>query len=114
MNYAKKTEQGDILLTPGEFINKDGPSGLRIASVTLSCMGCTILWFKDFLTGKEGTPAEFESDGKKYQAFRGSDAVFLKEIRGNHVSNVAFSSNEIQTVLDELQKIMKEESTKEE
>jgi hypothetical protein len=113
MSYAKKTEQGDILLTPYKFVGKTGFSGLPVTHVTLSRMGCTILWFKDFLNGKESTPAEFESDGKKYQAFRESDAIFLKEIRGNHVNNVAFYSNEIQTVLDELQQIMAEETPKE-
>jgi hypothetical protein len=113
MSYAKKTEQGDILLTPYKFVGKTGFSGLPVTHVTLSRMGCTILWFMDFLTGKEGIPAEFESDGKRYQVFRESDAVFLKEIRGNHVNNVAFSSNEIQTVLDELHQIMEEESPKE-
>jgi hypothetical protein len=113
MCYAKKTEQGDILLTPGEFVGKTGFSGLMFTHVTLSRMGCTISWFMDFLTGKEGIPAECESDSKKYHAFRESNAVFLEEIRGNHVSNIAFSSNEIQTVLDELHQIMEEESPKE-
>ncbi|MDR1250697.1 MAG: hypothetical protein LBK62_00865 [Treponema sp.] len=77
-------------------------------------MDLSIHWFMDFLTGKEGIPAEFESDGKKYQVFRESDAIFLEEIRdGGFVNNVAFSLNEIQTVLDELHQIMAEESAKE-
>jgi hypothetical protein len=108
MKYAKKTEQGDILLTPGEFFGKIGPSGLTFSHVTLSRMGPTILWFKDYLNEKENTPAEYESDGKKYHADRDIDAVYLKEIRGNHTNSVAFSLREIEVVLDELDQIMGE------
>jgi hypothetical protein len=114
MSYAKKTEQGDILLTPGEFINKDGPSGFRITSVTLSRMGTTIHWFIEFLIEKESVPAEYKSSGRVYRAFRDPDAVFLEDIRdGGHANVVGFSLNEIQTVLDELHQIMAEESAKE-
>jgi hypothetical protein len=76
--------------------------------VTLSRMGCTILWFMDFLTEKEGTPNEYGIDGKEYYAYRESDAVYLKEIRGNRTNSVAFSSREIPEVLEELHQIMAE------
>jgi hypothetical protein len=108
MHYAKKTEHGDILLTPGEFVGKIGFSGIMFSHVTLSRMGCTILWFMDFLTGKEGTPDEYGIGGKEYHSCRDSDIVYLKEIRGNHTNSVAFSSKEIPEVLEELHQIMAE------
>ncbi|MDR2433268.1 MAG: hypothetical protein LBD47_01700 [Treponema sp.] len=110
MYYAKRTEQGDICLTPGELIGKPGTSGLPITLVTLSRMGCTFLWFTRFLEGQEGTPDTHEIDGKKYQAFRASDAVFLKEVRGGRIaSTVGFSLREIPVVLEEIRQIMTEE-----
>jgi hypothetical protein len=106
MRYAKKTEHGDILLTPYEFVGKLGFSGLMFSHVTLSRMGCTIRWFMDFLTREEDTSADCESDDKKYHVCRESNAVYLNEIRGNHTNSVAFSSREIPEVLEELHQIM--------
>ncbi|MDR1957055.1 MAG: hypothetical protein LBQ30_09415 [Treponema sp.] len=105
--YANKTEQGDIRLTPGEFIGKTGPSGLPITSVTLSRMGSTFLWFSDFLNGSESGPVEHPAGDKTYQAIRNSDAVFLQEIRGNRMAScVGFSQAEIPSVLAQFQSAM--------
>ncbi|MDR2434429.1 MAG: hypothetical protein LBD47_07655 [Treponema sp.] len=113
MNYAKRSEQGDIRLTPGELVGKNGSGGLQITFVNLSRMGCTFLWFTRFLEGQEDTPDTHEIDGKKYQAFRESDAVFLKEIRGDRIaSTVGFSLREIPVVLEEIRQIMTEEFAK--
>jgi hypothetical protein len=50
---CKKTEQGDIFLTPYKFVGKTGFTGLPIAHITLSRMGCTILWFKELYMKKK-------------------------------------------------------------
>jgi hypothetical protein len=114
MSYAKKTEQGDILLTPGEFAgSKNGPSGLPITSVNLSRMGCTILWFITILTEKEDVSSEWKISDRVYRASRTPDGISLEDIRGgSRASVVKFSLREISNVLSEIQQIMAEESAK--
>jgi hypothetical protein len=105
--YAKKTEQGNIMLTAGVFMNKPGPNGLSISQVHLSCQGVTLHWFLDFLTTKkEDTSDELTGSGRVYRAFRTPDAVFLTDTRDSHVNVVGFSSGEIPMVLEELSQIM--------
>ena len=106
MIYAKKLENGDIHLTPRELVNTDSPEGIRLSTVTLSCSSCTLLWFINFLEGKETVSSEYQSDERKYQASIVSGNVFLKDIRkGGKISVVGFSSGEVTKVLAELKSI---------
>jgi hypothetical protein len=78
-------------------------------------MGCTIRWFMDFLTEKEGTPDECKTNGREYRTFRTPDAVFLEDIRdGGHANVVGVSLKEIASLVEELQQISAEEFAKEE
>jgi hypothetical protein len=106
MIYVEKLENGNVLLTPRELVNAPSPEGIGLTTVTLSCSGCTLLWFIDFLEEKENIPTEYPSDGRTYQASRVSGNVFLKDIRkGGQTSVVGFSSSEITNVLTELKSI---------
>jgi hypothetical protein len=106
MSYATKTKQGDILLTPGEFHGKPGPSGIPITPVNLSRMGVTMLWFKSILSGSEDIPDEKEDCCRVYRADRTPEAVFLTVTRKDGLVNtVGFSLREIPAVLAEIQQI---------
>jgi hypothetical protein len=100
------TEQGGILLTPGEFLLKAGPSGIPNTQVNLSRMDDTILWFTSILTESEGTPVEKEDGCRVYRADRTTEGVFLTVTReGGLVNTVGFSLREIPAVLAEIQQI---------
>ena len=106
MNYAEKLENRNILLTPCGLVNTTSPEGIGLTTVTLSCSGCTLLWFINFLEGKENIPTEYPYDGRTYQVYRVSGNVFLKDIRkGGKTSVVGFTSNEITNILTELKSI---------
>ncbi|GMO42231.1 MAG: hypothetical protein Pg6C_03640 [Treponemataceae bacterium] len=93
--YVEVRENGDILLRPVALIGHPGSSGIPIIHAVLSKCGVTFRWFADFLAGTENGSDEYETDGKKYRAFRNADgSVFLEEIRGNHVNYVGFSQTE--------------------
>jgi hypothetical protein len=103
---VKKLENGDVCLTAGELLNQTAPTGLPITRVILSRMGVTFRWFADFLAGTESVSVDTVADGKRYRAFRNSDAVFLEEIRGGNFANiVGYSLAEIPNILAELQEI---------
>jgi hypothetical protein len=106
MSYATKTEQGDILLTAGEYLRKTGSSGIPITPVNLSRMGDTILWFTSILSGSEDMPDEKEDCCRVYRADRTPEAVFLTVTRKDgFVDTVGFSLRESPTVLAEIQQI---------
>jgi hypothetical protein len=102
--YLKRLENRNILLRPCELVNQIASNGITINPISISCMGLTIRWFIDILTGIKNTPDEYSIDGIKYQAFRDSDNLYFKEARdGGFVSIVGFTSREIQMVLEEFQ-----------
>jgi len=105
--YAVKAEKGDILLSPGEFVNKTTPDGQQITTVTLSLMGSSIDWFYGALSGFDNHPDMYEAGDIKYQVFRDSGNIFLKETRNGGIYNiVGYSSTEIKEVLKEIEKNM--------
>jgi hypothetical protein len=104
--YVEIRENGDIRLRPRAFVNQPGPSGIPITHAVLSRFGFTFRWFADFLAGTESVPAEYQSDGKKYTAFKKADgSVFLEESRGDRMNYVGFSQMEIPDVLAELRQL---------
>ena len=103
--YVQKLENGDIRLSPKEYVNVMGPSGIKTSQIIISRMGFTFRWVVDFLEEKEGVNDEFENIGKKYKASRNSGDVFFQEIRDNTSNVVGFSAKEIPLVLAELQKV---------
>jgi len=102
--FVKKQENGNILLIPGELLNKSAPNGFNITPITISRMGVSIRLFHDFLAETKDA-YEYEIEGNKYRAFKDSVNVYLEETRDNIVSIVGFSSGEIQQVLDELKEM---------
>ena len=106
MEFIHVLENGDIRLTPKDFVNKAGPSGIKITNVTLSHTGFAFRWIIDFLEGKEGIQDEYEDNGKKYKALKSSEDLFFQEYRSNNISIVGFSSKEIHFVLAELKKVI--------
>jgi hypothetical protein len=115
MKYVERTEEGDIILKPGEFIGENASNGLPITSVTLSRMGTAIHWLIEFLNEKEDVSDSPKSGCRVYRATRTPDAVLLEEVRdGGLVNVVKFSSEEVRNVLEELRQVMAEESAKEE
>jgi hypothetical protein len=86
------------------LLNATLPGGLPITHVVISRTGMTISWFIDFLSGKENIAADYEVDDKKYSWCRDDKGcVFISELRSGHFLNgVGYSSDEIQSVLEEL------------
>jgi len=106
MEYVHVLENGDISLTPKEFVNEMGPTGINISKVILPRIGYAIRWATDFLKGGEDLPAEYETNGTMYKVSRNSGNVFFHEYRNNNTNVVGFSAKEIPLVLTELKTVM--------
>lgn len=101
--YVKRLENGNIIISPCELVNQSAPNCIKITPITITCMGLTIRWFIDFLTGTKNSPDEYSLDGIVYQAFRDSGNVYIKETRNiGFINIVGFSLGEIQKILDEI------------
>jgi hypothetical protein len=106
MQYVERTKEGDIILKPGEFIDKKAPNGLPVTSVTLIHTGCAIHWFSKFLSEKTDIADPCGSDGRVYRVSRQSDAVLLEETRDGGLANaVMYSLREVPKVLEELRQL---------
>jgi hypothetical protein len=101
--YVHVLKDGNIRLTPKDFVNKTGPSGINISAVIISRSGVTFRWFVDFLEKKENVLDEHQTNEKTYKASRVSGDIFFSEIRGNNINVVGFSEREMPLVLAELQ-----------
>jgi hypothetical protein len=104
--YVKKLDNGDIRLQPGELVNKNAPSGNKLSFIILSRLGCTFKWFTDYLDGTNTEEDEYSTDGKTYKILKGSDIVYIREIRGYISSTVGYTLAEIPNVLKALRTVI--------
>ena len=87
--YVTKTENGDILLSPCEWVNKNSPMGLPVSPVVLLRYGCTFRWLLEILDNPKKCPSEYSDTihKKTYRAITDADGnLFLEEIRSEGIA----------------------------